>query len=66
MNIKPCSICSEKPMIQTDELGVTYRFICENCYKYTSNLISPSSTLDNPHCDEKTLSRLINEWNSLN
>lgn len=65
-NIKPCSTCGENPQMQTDEFGITYRLTCENCYKYTHDLISPSSTLEEPYCDDVTFSRLINEWNSLN
>lgn len=66
MNIKKCSKCGQQPNIQTDELGMTYRLICKNCGRNTSDIISPNSSLNNPHCDELTMSRLINEWNSMN
>lgn len=66
MQINQCLECEENPSIQTDELGITYRFICPKCGKHTQDLISPSSSLVNPHCDEKTMNRLITEWNSMN
>lgn len=65
-NIKKCSKCNELPCIQPTELGIIYRLICPNCGKHTQDLISPSSSLDNPHLDEETKSRLIDEWNSMN
>ena len=45
---------------------MTYRFICPECDKHTQDLMSPSSTLDNPHCDNVTYQRLIDEWNDMN
>ena len=65
-NIKKCSKCDKLPCIQNDELGFTYRFICDGCGKHTQDLLSPSSSLDDPHCDEETTLRLIDEWNSMN
>lgn len=66
MITKKCSSCNIEPMVQTDELGVTYRLICANCARHTQDLISPNSTLANPHCDENTLKRLVTEWNEMN
>lgn len=66
MDIKNCSECNITPGIQEDELGMTYRFICTKCGKHTQDLLSPSSTLYNPHCDDYTRQRLIEEWNNMN
>ena len=66
MDIKNCLGCNITPGIQTDELGMTYRFICTKCGKHTQDILSPSSTLNNPHCDDNTFQRLTEEWNSMN
>ena len=66
MKIQNCSNCNIKPDIQSDELGITYRLICRGCGKHTGDIMSPSSSLDKPHCDESTLNLLIQEWNGKN
>ncbi len=66
MDINNCSTCNVQPCIQSDELGFVYRFICPNCGKYTHDKMSPTSSLNNPHCDTDTLNFLIQEWNSMN
>ena len=37
---------------KTKHLGFVYRFICPNCGKYTHDKMSPTSSLNNPHCDK--------------
>lgn len=66
MKIKLCSTCNEEPLIQTDELGMTYRLICGTCGKHTQDMLSETSTLENPAPGEATMSRLIKEWNDKN
>lgn len=66
MDIKKCSKCNITPKIQNDELSMVYRFICTKCGKHTQDLLSPSSTPSNPHCDDNTYQRLIEEWNKMN
>lgn len=66
MSIKNCSGCGNQPKIQSDELGIQYRFICDNCNKFTRDIISKSSTLSNPHADEETILTLTQLWNNIN
>ena len=66
MDIKNCLMCNIKPEIHTDELGMTYWFICTKCGKHTQDILCPSSTLDNPHYDDNTIQRLTKEWNDMN
>ena len=66
MKINNCSKCNVQPKSQSDELGIAYRLICPKCSKCTHDIISKSSTLGNPYLDDETLTRLTNEWNSMN
>lgn len=66
MTLKNCSGCGKQPKIQSDELGIIYRFICEDCNKYTADVINKSSSLKNSRPDNETTSRLTEMWNKLN
>ena len=66
MKIENCSNCNVQPESQSDELGITYRLICPKCSKHTHDITSKSSTLENPHLDDETLTRLANAWNAMN
>lgn len=66
MGISLCTKCNIMPEIQSDELGITYRFICAGCGKCTETIISPSSSLSEPHADEQTINRLTEMWNNIN
>lgn len=66
MKINNCSKCNVQPGIQSDELGIIYRLICTKCGKCTRDKISPTASLNNPHCDEDTLNFLVQEWNGMN
>lgn len=66
MYMRKCSKCAEFPVLQFDELGTIFRLCCPKCGKHTQDIISPTSTLSNPVCDENTKSRLYEEWDNMN
>lgn len=61
MDIKLCSNCNEEPLIQSDELGATYRFICPGCNNHTQDILSRNFSPN-----EEIISRLTKEWNDMN
>lgn len=66
MDIKNCSACGVQPRIQSDEFGITYRFICDKCQKHTDDKVCPSSSIIDSIPDGETYNWLVSQWNSLN
>lgn len=65
MNTKDCSCCGMQPTLYQDDFGVIYWLSCDKCGKETHKLASPTSSITNPHIDNGTKSRLIQEWNNI-
>lgn len=66
MKLKNCSECNEPPRIQSTEIGMVFRLICNCCGKHTKDILSPTSSIGDIFPDDETFCQLSKEWNNSN